>query len=152
VLVIIVAGALFVANHWFNVKINALKTRTKIIEPVVPAPGSRTPAAVQPAQTKTPAEPEGESAEKKPATDSRDPFLASKNPEKQQPVVNQKKPVIDLKVSGILWDENIPTAIINSQVVKIGDIIYGKTVVDMEKDAVILMEDGELLVIKLHKE
>jgi len=83
---------------------------------------------------------------KKPLT--RDPFLDSKKTQLLTSVI-QKRPVLNLKISGIMLDQNIPTAIINSKVVKIGDIISGKTIVDIEKETVILMEDGDLYILEL---
>lgn len=44
-------------------------------------------------------------------------------------------------LSGIAWDEKYPTAIINDTIVKIGDEIAGQTVIDIQKDKVIL-DDG----------
>jgi type II secretory pathway component PulC len=81
----------------------------------------------------------------------RDPFLSSKNP--QELIVSAvKKPAVELKLSGILWDDNVPSAIINSSIVKIGDLIEEKTVVDIEKNRVIMMENGKILVIELRKQ
>ncbi|MBI4845772.1 MAG: hypothetical protein HY810_04775 [Candidatus Omnitrophica bacterium] len=84
-------------------------------------------------------------------TDIRDPFLPSKNVDQINTNIVEKELPIDLKVSGILWDNDVPTAIINSKVVKIGDLIYGKTVVDMEKDKVILMDEGQIYIMPLRK-
>ncbi len=82
----------------------------------------------------------------------RDPFLPSnKIADNKIPIQVQKKALIGLKVSGILWDKMVPSAIINSKVVKIGDLISGKTVVDIEQDKVIVMEDGEIYILKLKK-
>ena len=46
-----------------------------------------------------------------------------------------------LYLSGIAWEEKNSTAIINGKIVKAGDEIDGKTVVDIKKDRVIL-NDG----------
>ncbi|MCM8813119.1 MAG: hypothetical protein NC924_04190 [Candidatus Omnitrophica bacterium] len=93
-----------------------------------------------------------------PAAKKRDPFLPSLQEIVETiispPVVTLPPPVqkpAPLEVTGILWDEKYPTAIINSRVVKIGDLIEGKTVVDIEQNRVLLMEDGQLLFAPLHQ-
>ena len=48
----------------------------------------------------------------------------------------------DLHLSGILWDEVNPTAIINDEIVAVGSRIQGGRVVDIRKDKVIL-EEGD---------
>lgn len=45
-----------------------------------------------------------------------------------------------LRLSGILWDEVNPTAIINDEIVAVGSRIQGGRVVDIKKDKVILKE------------
>lgn len=45
-----------------------------------------------------------------------------------------------LALSGVLWDENAPTAIVNEEIVGIGDKIGIYTVVDIQKDKVILTD------------
>jgi hypothetical protein len=45
-------------------------------------------------------------------------------------------------LNGIFWDPHNPTAIINDQIVEHGSRISGYTVVEIKKDAVILMEDA----------
>jgi len=46
-----------------------------------------------------------------------------------------------LTINGILWDKKNPLAIINEEIVKVGDKIYGNTVVGIKQDRVIL-NDG----------
>jgi hypothetical protein len=147
VLAIIIAMA--IVNQLFINWTLKLKKQNIIIESLIPPPTAATNVA--PVLRAGVEQLEPLSGQKEYFT-IRDPFLASKNPEKQQPAGAQQKSTIDLKVSGILWDEKVPTAIINSKVLKIGDSIYGKTIVDMERDKVILMEEGELFVLKLRKE
>jgi len=48
---------------------------------------------------------------------------------------------VSLYLSGILWDEEVPAAIINDEIVEIGDEIAGSTVIDIKEDSVIL-NDG----------
>ena len=63
----------------------------------------------------------------------RDPFFA-------QPVVSAKETSTHLSLNGIVWDEVHPTAIINNTIVRKGSVIEGNTVVDIQKDKVILSD------------
>ena len=54
-----------------------------------------------------------------------------------------------LTINGILWDKKNPLAIINEEIVKVGDKIDSNTVVGIEQDRVILNDgskDIELLL------
>jgi len=53
----------------------------------------------------------------------------------------EKGEAVDLNLSGIIWDEERPLALINNRVVGIGDKIGISTVVDITQDRVIL-NDG----------
>lgn len=48
---------------------------------------------------------------------------------------------VDLELNGILWDKESPKAIINEDIVGIGDIVKGNIIVDIRQDTVIL-NDG----------
>ena len=50
--------------------------------------------------------------------------------------------VTGLNLIGILWDADSPQAIINEEIVRVGDRVEGNEVVDILKDRVIL-HDGE---------
>jgi len=70
----------------------------------------------------------------------RDPFSASSTP-----IKGYGGPTLD----GIMWDKKNPMAIINNNIVKIGDTVSGNTVVDIKQDKVILNDgskDIELLL------
>jgi len=142
--IVIVASNFFIARWLKNIKNQQLVITAVIPKAVVDMqlPDKK----ITPIKTKqyTPQAVE----KKKPLV--RDPFLDSKKSQLSTSAI-LKKPVLDLKVSGILLDQNIPTAIINSKVVKIGDVISGKTIVDIEKETVILMEDGDLYILELRK-
>jgi hypothetical protein len=146
---LIIAAVIFslIGNHFIQAWIDAQKNTTTVITPLIPKDKLELP---KPVYKKT--EDQKEVVDNKPIKPAiRDPFLSSKNPDKMKKVT-KKKPQIDLKLSGVLWDDQIPTAIINSKVVKIGDLIQGKTVVDIEKDQVLLMEEGQIYVLKLRKQ
>jgi hypothetical protein len=147
VLIVVIIVLLLAGNHFVQVWIEAQKNQTNVIAPIIPPDKLVLPKPIL-KKTKGDKKEVLDIAPKKPAI--RDPFLSSKDPEKFEKEV-QKKPQIDLNLSGILWDDQIPTAIINSKVVKIGDLVFGKTVVDIEKDQVVLMEEGQMFVLKLRK-
>ena len=62
----------------------------------------------------------------------RDPFF-------KQPIATSES-VKELHLSGILWDDLNPTAIINDTIVTVGSQIEGKKVLDIQKNKVILIE------------
>ena len=131
--------------YYIHVWTNSFKNDVAIIEPIMPKLNSKSKVNVT-EKIKLSIK-ETAALFKKP--DFRDPFLASKN-SNIVPVEN-KKQLITLKLKGILWDKLVPSAIINSKIVKIGDLIFRKTVVDIEKDKVILMENGEIQILYLKK-
>ncbi|MFH1093401.1 MAG: hypothetical protein V1739_04500 [Candidatus Omnitrophota bacterium] len=141
---ILSGGGFYYLKNWTT----ALKQEVKIIEPIVPKsitnPSDNVSEQIKQTITETAA------MFKKP--DLRDPFLPSKDSTILKAPIEEKKLVINLDLKGILWDKMVPSAIINSKVVKIGDLIFGKTVVDIEKDEVILMENGEIQILKLKKQ
>lgn len=137
--IILIITSQFIINYW----INKLKKETVVIAPIIPKGDVDLPAVDDATGEKI-----GNSQQKR-KPDLRDPFLSSRNPDFFKKI--KIRPIANLKVSGILWDAKVPTAIINSQVVKIGDIIHGKTVVDMEKDKVVLMENGEIYVLEFKR-
>lgn len=132
-----------IGYYFFLKEINQTKKQQVIVETCVPV-------TVEPSEKKASKQPTGEKTSLK-QTDvviARDPFLASsKSEDLTHPIT---KNIIDLKVSGILWDDQVPTAIIGSKVVRIGDMIAGKIVVDIEMNRIILMEEGEIFVLELN--
>lgn len=64
----------------------------------------------------------------------RDPFSLA-------PIIPSEKYSSGTYLNGILWDKACPMAIINDEIVKIGDSVGGKIVVDIKQDRVIL-NDG----------
>jgi type II secretory pathway component PulC len=58
-----------------------------------------------------------------------------------------------LNLSGILWDpQGKSSALINNQVVRVGDSIGGFAVKDISKDSVIISKDGKKFILKISKE
>ena len=64
-----------------------------------------------------------------------DPFTAI-------PIVSEQSLQSRVVLTGILWDKDNPLAIIDDNVVKIGERVGNKTVIDIKRDRVIL-SDGE---------
>lgn len=52
-------------------------------------------------------------------------------------------------LEGIMWDEKLPLALINGKTVKIGDKLGSDTVIDIQKDRVILSDGSRDLELKL---
>ncbi len=65
----------------------------------------------------------------------RDPFTAA-------PIISDEGLRSEISLTGILWDKAKPLAIIDGNVVKKGERVGNKTVVDIKRDRVIL-SDGE---------
>jgi hypothetical protein len=57
-----------------------------------------------------------------------------------------------LTLTGIIWDEIEPSAIINDTIVSVGDIIGDKIVIEITRTQVILLEDGEEHILQLQFE
>ncbi|MDD5560670.1 MAG: hypothetical protein PHT50_00860 [Candidatus Omnitrophica bacterium] len=72
----------------------------------------------------------------------RDPFTSS-------PIISYKNVQSGLALTGILWDKLKPLAIIDGEVVKKGDRIGNKEVVDIKRDRVILSDGQEFFEVKL---
>lgn len=71
----------------------------------------------------------------------RDPFLTSMSETEQLSTAGGNY-FSGVSLTGILWDPKEPTAIIDGQVYKIGDVIDGKTITKITNDKVILEADG----------
>lgn len=67
----------------------------------------------------------------------RDPFTAA-------PIISEKSLHSEISLTGILWDKLKPLAIIDGNVVKKGQRVGNKTIMDIKRDRVIL-SDGQIL-------
>jgi len=54
-----------------------------------------------------------------------------------------------LILSGIIWDKDKPSAIINNSIVELGDTVSGNIVVDIRQDRVILNDGSNTFELKL---
>lgn len=70
----------------------------------------------------------------------RNPFVATKKP---------GEPIEELNLGGILWDKDKPVAIINDNMVGIGDAVGAYKVVDITQDSVALNDGTEEHTLKL---
>ncbi len=66
----------------------------------------------------------------------RDPFSAA-------PIIIEKDAQTGVVLTGILWDKDKPMAIIEGQIVKLGQRVGNQTVMEIKRDRVIL-SDGEV--------
>ena len=71
----------------------------------------------------------------------RDPFLAGR--------AIAVKGLTGFVLSGIIWDEKQPLVIINSRVLKAGDMIEDFLVVEIKQDSVILSKGGQNFEVQL---
>jgi len=76
---------------------------------------------------------------------NRDPFF-------RQPIVSSDDSAQGLNLSGIAWDELKPTAIINDEILAVGDQVAGKRIVEIEKDKVILTDGQQNFELRINIE
>lgn len=69
--------------------------------------------------------------------------------EKSKPaaVTSKPKTLPALTVQGLIWNSDMPQAIINDQVVKLGDEISGAKIVKIAKDGITIQFQGELIFV-----
>lgn len=59
----------------------------------------------------------------------------------------------NLRLSGILWDPlGKSSALINNQIIKVGESIWGFKVINITKDSVTFFKDGKDYIIRLSEE
>lgn len=77
----------------------------------------------------------------------RNPFEQSASVSESADTDNNLKPetgkLPQLIVQGIIWGSNLPQAIINNKVVKVGDVLEGAEVIKINKEGVIVLFAGE---------
>ncbi len=85
----------------------------------------------------------------------RNPFIPLITPDGRmvQLDTTQEKRTGDLLVEGIIYDDSGTSyAVVNSQIVKVGDQVQGYEVVKIEKNKVVLKKDNSVREIPLSKE
>ena len=73
----------------------------------------------------------------------------SRDPFSRQPIVFSGDSAHGLNLSGIAWDELKPTAIINDEILAVGDQVAGKRIVEIKKDKVILTDGQQSFELKI---
>ncbi|MBI4707884.1 MAG: hypothetical protein HY761_08175 [Candidatus Omnitrophica bacterium] len=76
-----------------------------------------------------------------PFKDIRDTGEKKNDKEKEKPVV--EIPLPKLTLQGIIWGGEFPQAIINNNVVKVGDMVEGVKVLNIDKNGVTLVFEGK---------
>lgn len=71
-----------------------------------------------------------------------DPFTSSQ-------ITSKRIDATGISLKGVIWDKNKPMALINEEVVKVGDKIEGYTVKEIHKDRVILTDGANSTALKL---
>ncbi|MFA4842729.1 MAG: hypothetical protein WC658_02725 [Candidatus Omnitrophota bacterium] len=83
----------------------------------------------------------------------RDPFIPLVTPDGRLLKLEQQEGLANLSLEGIIYDKNgISYAIVNAEVVKIGDAVGGYQVLRIEKNKIIFIKDGEPTEIELKEE
>ncbi len=59
-----------------------------------------------------------------------------------------QKQLGNIKVTGLIWNTDLPLAIINGKVCKIGDSVGGAKVIDINKKGVFLDFHGEIYMLR----
>jgi len=66
----------------------------------------------------------------------------------QNPFMLKRAPKT-LNIEGIMWDENDPKAIINGNIVGAGEVVEGKTIIEIKSTSVIIRgDDGKNIELK----
>ena len=59
----------------------------------------------------------------------------------------EKLPIPDLNIEGLIWNSDMPQAIINGSVIKIGDYIEGVKVIEIDKKGITIEYEGQKVLI-----
>ncbi len=87
------------------------------------------------------------------AKGKRDPFIALVTPDGRLLKLDQEEGAGGLSLEGIIYDKNgMSYAIVNGQIVKVGDMVAKYQVLRIEKNKVIFIKEGEQTEIELKKE
>ncbi len=79
-------------------------------------------------------------------------FILQRDPFTIVPIVAAKPASEGISVRGIMWDPGHPMAIINDSVVKAGDTVGGATVVDIQKDRVIVHTGENYMELRINED
>jgi len=83
----------------------------------------------------------------------RDPFIPMVTPEGRLLIIENKDTTKVLNLEGIIYDkDDLSYAIVNGEIVKVGDTSGEYTVLKIEKNKVIFIKDGQLTEIELKEE
>jgi hypothetical protein len=71
---------------------------------------------------------------------------------RKEPEKEIQQPLPDFVIQGIVWNTDTPQAIINGQVVKIGDNMQGVKIIGIEQKGILIEYIGERMLIKKTKQ
>ena len=57
-------------------------------------------------------------------------------------------PLPELTIEGIIWNSDMPQAIVNGKIVRIGDIVKDVEIIDIERNGVVVGYNGEKVLIE----
>ena len=75
-------------------------------------------------------------------------YLYNMRKAKVQPKKEMLLPLPKLTIEGMIWNTNMPQAIVNGQVVRIDDTIEGVRIVKIEKQGITVDHNGESVLIE----
>ena len=83
----------------------------------------------------------------------RDPFIPLVTPDGRLLKLEQEEGVVGLLLEGIIYDKNgTSCAIVNSEIVRIGDKVGEFQVLKIEEKRVIFIKDGQIIEVEIKKE
>ncbi len=93
--------------------------------------------------------------QKEPSHSERDPFASPLEPSEEVEVLEESLIEVEedtgIVITGIVLRGENPSAIVNRKIVRIGDIVEGKKVIIIEKDAVVLSDGKKKYVLYLRR-
>lgn len=83
----------------------------------------------------------------------RDPFITLVTPDGRLLKLDEVQGVAALLLEGIIYDKNgMSYAIVNGEVVRVGDKVEGHQVLKIEEKKIIFIKDGQMVALELKKE
>ncbi len=81
----------------------------------------------------------------------RSPFINLNETTSEEDTGKQKHGFV-LRLTGIMWDEKYPMAVINNKILKIGDIFLDRKLIEIKQDSVVIEQNGVVTTLKVWKE
>ena len=106
---------------------------------------SKLPKKIQPTvEPGTPEKSRSETRTEAPPEDRRTSIDAARN-------LPQERPAIQLQITGLVWNTERPQAIVNSQVVSVGDTIGGNKIIAIRREGIEVLRGEQRFFLELKK-